>query len=200
VEWLAGKVEAGTADGFLVGLHLQYATKQYLSEKQLACVTRAIKREDPGFAVASVPSGRYAVQIDGEWLLVHVWRPRGNPDVQRLYSASRSGERWQRGSRIQDELERDILAAIEKDPVGAAIEFGRRTGSCSKCALELRKNLTRFMAIGPVCLKNYTDDDDRLERLHDARYYLNSVGIDPDGDYDDLGPAHALREKEMCTA
>jgi uncharacterized protein DUF6011 len=177
---------------FEQGLLDQYAERGSLSPRQIqVCVERVTKlagqqgatQGNPSLHCPLLPPGRYAVQVDGQWQLVRVWRGTRNPNVQHVYEVRGT----EKGVRMEDaELEAKVTTEIAKDPIGAAVAFGHRTGSCSKCGLTLDNNLTRFMGIGPVCIKHYTDDDTRLDMMHEARTTLRDAGIDPKGSNDDL--------------
>lgn len=47
------------------------------------------------------------------------------------------------------------LAVIAADPKGAAIAYGRRTGSCSCCGRELTKHASIELGIGPICAEKW---------------------------------------------
>jgi hypothetical protein len=133
-----------------------------------------------------VPDGRYAiVGPDGEVGLYRVWvGSRYDPPPIHVY-AVKGTEKGVRVSPVT--LEIAVLEEIAKDPGAAAIEFGKRTGSCSKCSDKLRKNLSRHMGIGPVCLKHWFEKDARASMLATARKELRDQGIDPEESYDSIG-------------
>jgi hypothetical protein len=136
-----------------------------------------------------VPAGRYAVQgVDGSWTLLRVWRGTKNPNVQQLYRV----EGTEKGVRLGKVEERLAAVAIARDPGQAAIDFGHRTGSCSRCGEELKKNLSRMLGIGPVCMKHWFANDDRLARMAVARQQLRDAGFDPEDSYADLAIVKGL--------
>lgn len=47
------------------------------------------------------------------------------------------------------------LAEVCQDPLGAAVKFGRLTGSCSCCGRKLDNKLSVELGIGPVCRDKY---------------------------------------------
>lgn len=49
----------------------------------------------------------------------------------------------------------DKLVAIAKDPLGAALRYGRRTGRCSCCGRELTKHTSIDAGIGPICAEKW---------------------------------------------
>jgi len=49
----------------------------------------------------------------------------------------------------------DKLVAIAKDPLGAALRYGRRTGRCSCCGRELTKHSSIDAGIGPICAEKW---------------------------------------------
>jgi hypothetical protein len=132
-----------------------------------------------------VPDGRYAVQLDNEWKLYRVWRGTRNPDVQRLFAVQGT----EKGERVSGAEELAAATAIAVDPGEAAIEFGHRTGHCSRCGEELKVNLSRELGIGPVCMKHWFADEQRYARNAVARDKLRAAGIDPADRHDNLQAA-----------
>jgi hypothetical protein len=135
-----------------------------------------------------VPDGRYAVEIDGAWHLFRIWRGTRNPFVQHVYAVAGT----EKGDRIYDAQERAAVLAIEKDPGQAAIDFGHRTGHCSRCGKELERNLQRWLGIGETCMKHWFADEARYEKCRIGREQLRAAGIDPTEKHDDLEPARLL--------
>lgn len=131
-----------------------------------------------------VPAGRYAIQWPaGDWRLCRVWRgTRGdNPPV--FVYAVKGVEKGERLDRISETI---ALALIKKDPGKAALEFGHRTGSCSKCGKELDVNLSRKLGMGPVCMKNWFGKVERDGMRSAARDELRAAGLNPADKLDDL--------------
>jgi hypothetical protein len=154
-------------------------------------VKQAKQQAQPKVTLPLVEDGRYAVCLGGQWLLYRVWRGTRDPSVQHVYSVQGT----EKGVRVYGTEERDALNAIVQDPAEAARAFGYRTGSCSRCGKELDVNLTRFMGIGPVCVKHFMEDEARYELLAESRDLLRQVGIDPADCNDDLAPAFHIKHK-----
>jgi hypothetical protein len=117
--------------------------------------------------------------------LFRVWRGTRDPSQQHVYSVKGTED----GERVRGQMETDAVLEIAADPGKAAQEFGRRTGSCSRCGEKLKKNLSRKLAIGPVCMKHWFDDETRAEMKKTARSELRAAGLDPEALYDDLAAA-----------
>jgi hypothetical protein len=149
-----------------------------------------VEREPDEIPFPNVPDGRYAVQIrdTDEWDLLRVWRGTRNPAIVHVYRVKGT----ERGVRVEGAAERGALALIAEDPGQAAIEFGHRTGSCSRCGLELDKNLSRHLGIGPVCMKHWFDDETRLAKMRAGREELRADGIDPEDSFDRVEPPQAF--------
>lgn len=52
-------------------------------------------------------------------------------------------------------VDKEALQAAAADPVAAAVEYGRATGSCSCCGRELTDPQSVARGIGPVCADNF---------------------------------------------
>jgi hypothetical protein len=183
----------GKLTDFTQSLLSQYERSGRLSEKQIAAVTKRLDKPagQPFQAPPSLPSGRYAVALDGNVVLVHVWHPRGKPEVQRIYPVQGHDDKGGAALRGIDELK--VAKAIAADPAKAAIEFGRRTGHCYRCGAELDVNLSKSMAVGPTCAKHVMDDETRLEMMAEHRAHIRSHGFDPNERNDDFPPLHGSR-------
>jgi hypothetical protein len=179
VQHLRRKHAEGKLSDFDKSLLQQFQQRGSLSDRQIAAVMRKI----PGGAVQQpdVPAGRYALQMggDGDWMLFRVWR-KGDSPIQ-VYGVKGVED----GERLGNLAEQHVLVLIAKDPAKAAIEFGRRTGHCYRCGLELDVNLSRAMAVGPTCVKHVMGDGaTAYTRKHRDR--LRAAGIDPAGKFDSL--------------
>jgi hypothetical protein len=141
--------------------------------------------EEPSLPL--VPDGRYAVQIEGEWHLFRVWRGTRDPSVQHVYAVRGTED----GTRIRDERERAAVLAVAENPGEAAVQFGHRTGCCSRCGAELDVNLARFCGIGGTCMKHWFSDEVRFEKLRAGREALRAVGLEPTEKFDDISAAVA---------
>lgn len=174
---------------FQASLLSQFERKGSLSEKQIASVLRKLDTTttQPGVTKTLVPDGRYAVEVDGEDRLYRVWRGTRDPNVQHLYSVTGT----EKGERVWGAEESAAIAAIAVDPGAAAREFGHRTGHCSRCGDPLKVNLSRKIGTGPVCLKHWFPNEQRLAILADARADLRAAGIDPLAHHDDLAAVAA---------
>jgi hypothetical protein len=164
-----------------------YEKKGSLSDRQIAVVlARLTQGQAPKVQAPQLPDGRYAVTVDGNVRLVHVWHPRGKPEVQRLYPVTGHDDKGGKALYGQEELA--VAKAIAADPAQAAMEFGHRTGHCFRCGAELDVNLSRSMGVGPTCVKHVMDDETRYATLAAHRAHLRAHGIDPAGAYDVVPP------------
>lgn len=188
VEHLTAKAQAGKLSEFEASLFGQYQQRGTLSEKQIACVVRRLDGTTTQNAAAAplIPRGRYAITLNGQLALVHVWRGTRNPNVQRIYTVASHDDE---GTRLNPANELAVAQAIAADPGKAAQEFGRRTGHCYRCATALEKNISRHLAVGPECMKHVFDNDRRLAMLREAREQLRAAGIEPEDKFDDLAAA-----------
>lgn len=187
--YLKAEVDAGSQNEFILSVARQAVTDGGLTERQLEVITNRIAESKEKAAAAKttaslpeVPAGRYAVKMKGAWCLFRVWRgTRGaNPPIH-VYAVQGT----EKGERLEPKQEAAALKAIAKDPGAAAIAFGHRTGSCSKCGKELDVNLSRLMGIGPVCVKHWYGADSTA-MVADARGQLRAAGLEPTDSNDDL--------------
>lgn len=75
----------------------------------------------------------------------------------------------------------NVVEALEKaevDPKGAAVEYGRQTGSCSCCGRELSDPVSIFGGIGPICLGRLAGPDARAELEADYREHQAAALLD----------------------
>jgi hypothetical protein len=183
VAYLEAQERDGKLNDFTDSLLRYYRSKGGLTPKQIAAIVKKLDAPaQPARPTCTAPSGRYAVQAIDEMFLVRLWRGTRNPDYTCLYEHDT-------GDRITGPLEPLLLAAISKDPAGAAEEFGHRTGTCYRCGTELLKNLSRKLGMGPDCMKHLFDREVRLARLAQARQELRDAGLDPEALNDNLSVA-----------
>jgi hypothetical protein len=163
---------------------LDSATASQLIERLLELPKKESEDEGEGEGEKpDVPAGRYAVRIaNTEWDLLRVWRGTRNPSIVQVYRVKGT----EQGERLSREEERGALLVIAEDPAKAAVEFGHRTGSCSRCGTELDVNLSRKLGIGPECMKHWFSNEDRLERMREAREQLRAAGLEPTEKFDSL--------------
>jgi hypothetical protein len=184
VDHLYDRSRKGTLNEFTASLLRQYEKKGTLSEKQQQAILKRLKAPDAP-PVPQLPAGRYAVTVDQEVLLVNVWHPKGNPEVQRLYRVQSHDDS---GDVLRGDLELKAALEIKKDPAAAAIEFGHRTGHCFRCGAELDVNLSKSMGVGPTCAKHVKENDNRLAMMAEHREHIRSHGFDPADRNDDVPP------------
>jgi hypothetical protein len=128
----------------------------------------------------AVPAGRYAYNDGEKWMGVKIWR---KGDRVAAYVLTHGGDL----DRGEPTNVRHALNSIVAIGVGrAAQEFGWRFGHCGRCGDELKKNLSRKLGMGPVCMKKVFGARDRLHLLADARKELRAAGLDPEAKYDSL--------------
>lgn len=73
---------------------------------------------------------------------------------------------------------REVLNKISADPVKAAREYGRATGSCSFCGRPLSDPISVYGGIGPVCLAKLAGDKAREELVEDYQEHVYSNLLD----------------------
>lgn len=72
----------------------------------------------------------------------------------------------------------EALEKAEVDPKGAAVKYGRQTGSCSCCGRELSDPVSIFGGIGPICLGRLAGPDARAELEADYREHQAAALLD----------------------
>jgi Family of unknown function (DUF6011) len=94
----------------------------------------------------AVPDGQYAI--------------KGDDEVIRFYSVNTNdGICWvaQHASddrfNVKGRSRHQILDAIARNPLAAAVLFGHETNHCGRCGKELTREESRAAGIGPVCAK-----------------------------------------------
>lgn len=73
---------------------------------------------------------------------------------------------------------KSTLNKISADPVKAAREYGRATGSCSYCGRPLSDPVSVYGGIGPVCLAKLAGDDAREELVQEYQEHVYSNLLD----------------------
>lgn len=129
-----------------------------------------------------VPAGRYAVDgDDGLLKFYRVDRPEEGRWAGYTFVKVQAGGEYHRLPSKSTEL--GVLRKIAADVRGAAVRYGRELGTCSRCGRELTKNISRELAIGPVCGKRLFGDEFSAE-VRTARESLRERGVDPDANYE----------------
>jgi hypothetical protein len=70
------------------------------------------------------------------------------------YMGKVTGGKFYRSRDCSNDEESDIVAAL-RDPLGAAIKFGQRTGICSCCSRKLTNGESIELGIGPICREKF---------------------------------------------
>ena len=109
-----------------------------------------------GLDLSTVPSGRYAVEVDGVYKFFRIdgptegrwagWRfvkIQASDELHRLGS-QRPGSAYQ-GKMV------DALRQVAADPRAASIAYGRELGVCGVCSRTLTDPESIAYGIGPVC-------------------------------------------------
>jgi hypothetical protein len=194
VKHLRDREQQNALDEFTDSLLRQYEERGTLTEKQMAAVMRKVdggSKSPLGSQMLEdaqkVPAGRYAVQGIkqgqlADWTLLRVWKGTRNPNVVHVYVVKGTEE----GERLGPVESAVALRSIAQDPGKAALEFGHRTGCCSRCAAALDKNLSRKLGVGPTCMKHWFDPEQRHSMNAKARKELRDAGLDPEAKLDDL--------------
>lgn len=147
----------------LLGSLMQYGS---LTEKQVAAIDRCIekqaakreanaKQDARGLDISGIPSGRYLVgdkhiKVDN---ITKAGRWQNWVFVKEADSESRLGsQRPDATYRGKYEAE---LAEIAKDPLAAAIAFGKETGQCCVCGRTLTNPDSIEAGIGPICASRF---------------------------------------------
>jgi hypothetical protein len=185
VDHLYDRSRKGTLNEFTQSLLNQWERKGQLSPKQQDVILRRLKDDGEKVALPLLPSGRYAVTVNSETLLIHVWHPKGKPEVQRLYEVKSHSDS---GQKLWGAAEMAAATAIAKDPAQAAIDYGHRTKHCYRCGSGLENNLSKSMGVGPVCVKHVMENEPRLAMMAAHRAHIRSHGFEPDGKLDPVPP------------
>tara|TARA_R110000868_G_scaffold234477_2_gene488169 strand:+ start:1628 stop:2464 length:837 start_codon:yes stop_codon:yes gene_type:complete len=159
------------------------AVRKYgiLTEKQMAAITRGVERDaarkaaavarvetaavvdtsliEAAFAKAATTLGKPVLRLSG----FKISRaPAGGKNPGALYIKSNEGTylgmvkegKFLPSRDCGDAMKADILAVFA-DPQGAAIAYGRLTGSCSCCGRELTNGVSIERGIGPICAEKF---------------------------------------------
>lgn len=113
---------------------------------------RALRRDTPYEApkAPTVPSGYYAVEIDGELGFYKVETPEEGKWAGVTFVKRQSGDNLER----LPYLERaEVVELISNDPRAALIRYGTEIGRCGVCNRTLTDEASREAGIGPVCAK-----------------------------------------------
>lgn len=123
--------------------------------QSLKAGARPLVQGKGGRATTTAPEGKYAVSdSQGYPVIVEVSKPTGRWEG---YTFVKSVPMIPNGT---DEPVRGveathILNAIERDPVTAAVNYGRMTGRCGQCNRRLSDPTSVAMGIGPECRSNF---------------------------------------------
>lgn len=164
-DWLQSRSERGNefAQSLLSGLikfgrltvPQETALRQAVTrdlEKDKARAAEQAAADEAGFSLREIPTGRYAIEVGGETLLVQL------DNVDRGKWAGWvfvKGEDGRLGNQKPGHSYRgkypEELAALAADPLAAAVAYGRYTGSCCICGRELTNPVSIEAGIGPIC-------------------------------------------------
>lgn len=153
-EWAWLRTQDTTGNDFLTSLRDQLERKGKLSDKQTACVTRAMPKAPgqtatPEQPKVDVPEGHYAV--DGE------------DGTLKFYKLDKPTEgRWAGYTFLKVQASDDffpvkgaakhvIIEKIAADVRGALVRYGHELGKCGVCNRTLTNKPSREAGIGPVC-------------------------------------------------
>lgn len=124
-----------------------------------------------------VPAGRYAVDSnEGELRFYHVWRPKNNLSVVRVYVLHGPDESRIPGRQAELVILQKIAAYGIRE---AAIRYGNEIGRCSNCGRRLTNRISRELGIGPICGGRMFDDGDWKAEVKAARQRIRDAGEDP---------------------
>lgn len=160
-EWAWLRTQDTAANAFLHSLKGQLERKGTLSEKQTACITKAMQAEQARSEAQeahkpamphNVPAGRYAVEnADGKLSFYKVDTPtEGKWAGFTFLKVLASDTEYP----VKGAGKATILAAIAVDPKAALIRYGREIGACGVCNRTLTDEASREAGIGPVCAAN----------------------------------------------
>lgn len=195
--WTMYKIDAVNANGLIkeelisfdelplgvADYEVERREREYRGQTYVSFTLKAVKGSEPKIKKPMVPAGRYAVNAHGEWELYRVWvGSQYDPPPIHVYSV----RGVEKGERCDQQEELAVLTEIAKDPGKAALEFGHRTGSCSRCGKELDVNLSRKLGVGPTCMKHWFDNETAKGMKKEARTELRADGLDPNEKYDKI--------------
>lgn len=99
--------------------------------------------------MTEVPSGRYAVEVDGELMFVKVDHVQMGNWAGWTFVTRQISDDF---ARMRRGLQEQILSQIRQDGVAeASIRYGRELGVCGVCGRTLTNEDSRGQGIGPVC-------------------------------------------------
>lgn len=104
-------------------------------------------------APTDVPSGRYAVKVDGDLNFYKVNKPTEGRWAGYVFVDQVVGDNYY-GIKVRANREK-ILAAIAVNPGERSRRYGREIGECGVCGRQLTDAASRAAGIGPVCAKKF---------------------------------------------
>ena len=182
-EWLDRKAAKGNFR-FASDLHAQLNERGKLSEKQVAALVKCKAREDERNAAFQAEREAAAPKVEGEgadalsafFAKAKAKRPKVRtanfvfskaPDTGRnagaVYVKARTdgeyigkianGKFFSSRAATPDDVAK--VAEVMRDPLAAAVAFGRESGTCSVCGRELTDPASIAAGIGPVCAAGF---------------------------------------------
>lgn len=102
----------------------------------------------PALIAPKVPSGRYAIDVDGTIKFFKVDCPTEGPWAGRTFVKIQASDDLHP---LRGEAAKAVLILIAKDPKAASLLYGRELGHCGICGRTLTDEDSRARGIGPVC-------------------------------------------------
>jgi hypothetical protein len=103
----------------------------------------------------SIPSGRYALRNvrEDRWYFFRVSNPDKGKWVGFTFLVQYSGDNEER---IRPGAKYDaILRHIMENPLGSAQDYGKHSGHCGICGIQLTDPVSLARGIGPICAQKY---------------------------------------------
>lgn len=138
IDWLLKQPKA-VSDGFLNGNKVAREDSERAS--RLAAARPNL--------LATVPEGRYAVDLDDKLRFYRVDRPTQGKWAGRVFLNVQASDDWHP---VHDwNTKRVVFDLIAVDPQAALLRYGKELGHCGHCGRTLTDADSRAKGIGPIC-------------------------------------------------
>lgn len=172
-------LQSNTTSSFILDLRERLNMSGKLSERQVAALTKIVegnsqRREAATVDLGDGPKAMFDAVMKAKLLgtkrpkfrtehIVITVAPDHGSNAGHLYVKSANDEylgkinaegKFQATRACTDEL-RKIVIDVSSDPLTAAVDYGRRTGSCACCGRELVDEVSVADGIGPICKQKF---------------------------------------------
>lgn len=133
-------------DNRIAGLSMGQASDLISATLQTPKATQTVAA--PKLLAPKVPSGRYAIDVDGVVKFFKVDCPTEGQWAGRTFVKIQASDELHP---VRGEAAKAVLILIAKDPKAASLLYGRELGHCGICGRTLTDEDSRARGIGPIC-------------------------------------------------